>query len=156
MPLSHHVELSDKDFKDFMKNIFDWLPFDVDTQTGQRARKWMTCKSNHWYNYGELLDTLQFVPKTKKAEEHKAIISTQTNLTNLEKWFINNAESGNRNIKIRNYALMLVDAGYDLDVITNKVLSLNSRIAEPLEEAEVMSTIMVTVSRKLHERGVKS
>lgn len=150
MPLSHHVDLDAKDYKEFMKNVYSWLPFDVDNQTGQRSRKWMTCKGNYWYNNGMLLDTLQFVPKTKKAEEHKQKLSTQTNFSHLERWFINNFEAGNRNNQLRNYAYMLIEAGYDEETIRVKVLDLNSKTENPLDEAEILSTIMVTVGKKLY------
>jgi hypothetical protein len=152
MPLSHHVELSTRDFKEFMKNIYEWLPFTVDDQTGQRSRKWMTCKGNYWYNNGELLDTLQFVPKTKKAEENKQILAGQTNLTNIERWFINNSSAGNRNNKLRNYAFMLIDMGYDGDSIRSKVMELNNKTSDPLDENEILSTIIVSVTKRLHTK----
>jgi len=156
MPLSHHIELNSRDFKEFMLNIFQWLPFEVDDQTGQRERKWMTCKGNYWYNNGELLDTLQFVPKTKKADDWKQLIAGQTNLTHLERWFINESANGNRNIQLSKYAFMLVGMGYDGDTIRSKVLDLNSKIAEPLPEAEILSTIMVTVAKRLYSKGESS
>jgi hypothetical protein len=152
MPLSHIVELDPREYRGFMKNIFEWLPLDVDRATVDRCRKWLTHKGKHWYNKGELLDALQFVPKTKKAEEQKKILAGQTNLTNLERWFVNNAEEGNRNNKLRNYAFMLIDMGYDIDVITSKVTELNKKLADPLDETEIHKTILVTVNRRLHER----
>lgn len=152
MPLSHTVELDAKEYRGFMRNIFDWLPFDVDTGTIDRCRKWLTHNGNFCYNDGELLDALQFVPKTKKADDQRKLLSGQTNLSNLERWFVNNAEEGNRNNKLRNYAFMLIDMGYDLDVITSKVTELNKKLAEPLEETEIHRTILVTVNKRLHER----
>jgi len=154
LPLSHHVELETQDFKEFMKNIFDWLPFSVDDQTGQRSRKWLTAKGKHCYNKGLLLDTLQFVPKTKKADEHKKIIAGQTNLTNLERWFVNNSSAGNRNNQLRNYAWMLIDMGYNIDDLSMKVKELNSKLNSPLEEAEIMSTIIVSATKRIQQRKV--
>jgi len=153
MPLSHHVELNGKDYKDFMTNIFQWLPFVVDDQTGQRERKWMSCKGNYWFNYGELLDTMQFIPKTKKAEEWKQLIAGQTNLTNLERWFINETTAGSRNHKLAAYAFMLVEMGYDGETIRSKVFDLNSKIPEPLPETEIHATIMTSVLKRLHTKG---
>lgn len=152
MPLSHHVELDTAEFKEFMKNIFDWLPFGVDDQTGQRSRKWLTCKGKHWYNDGLLLDTLQFVPKTKKAEDQRKLVAGQTNLSNLERWFINNATEGNRNHKLCRYAFALIDLGYGVDDITLKVKELNLKLADPLDEAEIMTTIIKSVSRRIHTK----
>lgn len=150
MPLSHHVELDGKDYKEFMKNIFDWLPFDVDDQTGQRERKWMTCEGNYWYNNGELLDTLQFIPKTKKADERKQLVAGQTNLTALEQWYINTAAQGNRNHKLCAYSMALLELGHSEDSIRSMVLALNAKLSQPLEENEIHSTILRTVGKRIH------
>jgi len=154
MPLSHIVELDAKEYRGFMKNIYDWLPFDVDTQTIDRCRKWLTHNGKYWYNNGDSLDALQFVPKTKKAEDQRTKLAGQTNLTNLERWFVNSAEEGNRNHKLCAYAFALIDMGYDLDVITSKVTELNKKFSEPLEESEIHRTILVTVNKKLHDKKV--
>jgi hypothetical protein len=152
LPLSHTLQLDAKDYKDFMTNIYDWLPFNCDRQTNQRSRKWLTCKGKHWYNDGQVLDALQFIPKTKKADERKQIIASQTSLNNLERWFINNTEDGNRNNQLIRYAFCLVDMGQDIDSIRNNVLALNNKLEAPLPEAEVLSTVLVSASRKIHER----
>ena len=82
-PLSHHLMMDAKDFKGFMDNIYDWLPFEVDRQTNQRARKWLTNPNAEIINHdGELLDVLPFIPKTKKADERKVIMADQRTLSN--------------------------------------------------------------------------
>lgn len=155
MPLSHIVELDAKDYRGFMRNIYDWLPFAVDTGTIDRCRKWMTFKGNYWYNSGELLDALQFVPKTKKAEDQRKLFAGQTNLSNLERWALNQAEDGNRNHTLARHAFTMVDMGHDLDVITSKVLELNSKLPDPLEEGEIHRTILITVSKRIAARNSK-
>jgi hypothetical protein len=152
MPLTHHVELETQDYRDFMNNIFEWLPFSLDDGTGQRSRKWLTAKGKHWYNKGVLLDTLQFVPKTKKAEDHKKIIAGQTNLTNLERWFVNNSRAGNRNNQLRNYAWMLIDMGYNIEDLTMRIKELNVKLDQPLDESEIMSTIIVSSTKRIQQR----
>jgi hypothetical protein len=153
MPLSHVVQLDAHNYREFMNNLFDWLPFDVDKQTNQRSRKWETKQGKHWYNHAELLDALQFIPKTKKAEEQKATITKQSSLSNLERWFINNTRNGNRNNQLAKYAFALVDMNYDLDTIKNNVLALNSKLEDPLSETEVLSTVIVSAGNKLQQRG---
>ena len=153
LPLSHIVKLDSVGYREFMSNLFDWLPFDVDRQTNQRSRKWETKAGKHWYNDGELLDALQFIPKTKKAEEQKAVIAKQGSLSNLERWFINNTSTGNRNNQLAKYAFALVDMNYDLDTIKNNVLALNSKLEDPLSETEVLSTVLVSASKKLSQKG---
>ena len=155
MPISHNMEFEAQEFKDFMQNVFDWLPFDVDDKTGQRSRKWMTNKANYWYNNGQLLDTMQFIPKTKKAEERKATLAGQTNLSNLERWFINNTGNGNRNHRLCAYAFACVEMGQDVATVRNNVISLNSKLESPLDTVEIDSTIMVSVSKRVHvKKGV--
>ena len=153
MPISHTLELDAREFKEFMNNIFDWLPFEVDRATGQRSRKWLTCKGKHWYNDGETLDALQFVPKTKKAEERRAILLDQTNLTNFERWFVNNTSNGNRNGMLVRYAFALIDMGQDFNSISNNVLALNKKLPEPLDEREILSTVLASTNQRLLKRG---
>lgn len=151
MPLTHRVSLDAREFKAFMKNIFDWLPFEVDRQTGQRARKWLSHKGNYWYNEGELLDALQFVPKTKKAEQQRARINAQSNLTALERWYVNQVGEG-RNNQLMKYAYALIDKGLDMQGIQDGVLRLNSKFPDPLDDAEVLSTVVVTANNELNKR----
>lgn len=155
MPISHTLELDAKDFRDFMQNVYDWLPFEVDRQTGQRSRKWMTYPGQHWYNNGELLDALQFIPKTKKADERRKILSSQTSLSNLERWFINNAQEGNRNNHLLRYAYCLVDMGMDIDTITNNVQALNRKLESPLPDEEILTTIIISASKKIHQKDTE-
>lgn len=153
MPLSHEVELDAKEYREFMKNIYAWLPFDVDTATQDRCRKWLTCKGNHWYNSGELLDALQFVPKTKKAEDRKKMLAGQTNLSALERWALNQVEDGNRNHTLARHAFTLVEMGYSLEDIVAKVMDLNSKFDDPLDESEIHRTILVTVNKRITARN---
>lgn len=153
MPLSHEVELDAKEYRDFMKNIYAWLPFEVDTATHDRCRKWMTCNGKHWYNSGELLDALAFVPKTKKAEDRKKILAGQTNLSALERWALNQVEDGNRNHTLARHAFTLVEMGYSLEDVTTKVMDLNSKFDDPLDESEIHRTILVTVSKRIATRN---
>jgi hypothetical protein len=153
LPLSHIVQLDSHGYREFMNNLYDWLPFDVDKQTNQRSRKWETKKGWHTYNHAELLDALQFIPKTKKAEEQRATIERQGSLTNLERWFINTTRNGNRNNQLAKYAFALVDMNYDLDTIKNNVLALNSKLENPLAETEVLSTVLVSAGNKIRSKG---
>lgn len=153
MPLSHIVELDSKDYKEFMDNILNWLPFSADMQTNQRSRKWLTNAGDSWYHDGELLDVFQFLPKTKKAEERKVKAAKLTSLTALERWFYDRMESGNRNNLMYRYGMALADSGLDLNSIQNNILALNAKIPDPLKEAEILTTVMVSVNRKMVEKA---
>lgn len=152
MPINYELQLDAKDFKEFMANIYEWLPFEVDKATNQRARKWLSHAGHYEYNEGELLDALPFIPKTSKNEERKERLQSQQSMDNLERWVINNIGDGNRNNMLLRYALLLLDAGQDFEGIRNKVTELNNKIADKLDEAEIMSTIMVTVMKQLGKR----
>jgi hypothetical protein len=154
IPMTHILELTSDEYSEFMQNVYDWLPFEVDTATKDRCRKWMTCKGNYWYNDGLLLDSLQFIPKTKKADERKQTLAGQTNLSNLERWFLNNTGGANtnRNYQMMKYAFACVDTGQDVATVRSNLMSLNSRLQDPLDTTEIDSTIMVGVSKRVHTK----
>lgn len=153
LPMNYTLKLDAKDFKEFMKNIYEWLPFEVDDCTGQRARKWMSHDGHYEYTDGELLDVLPFIPKTSKNEERKARLQDQQSMDNLERWVINNIGDGNRNNMLLRYAMILVDADFDLNQITERVQSLNDKIADKLDAQEIFTTIIVSVTKALAKRG---
>ena len=138
-----------------MANVAEWLPFETDESTFQRSRKWESNNGHYVYHDGELLDALMFIPKTKKSDDTKKVIKDLTSLNNVERWFIKNINSGNRNNQLLRYALMLVDAGLDVEEVNNKILSVNHKLPDKLDEAEIMTTIMRTVTQKCHERDIR-
>ena len=152
LPINYTLEMDAKDYKEFMANIYEWLPFEVDTQTNQRARKWMSHEGSFEYNDGEVLDALPFIPKTSKNEERKAQLKDQQSMDNLERWMINNTGDGNRNNMVLRYAMLLVDAEFDFEGIRSKVMALNDKLPDKLDEMEIMSTIMVSVAKALSKR----
>jgi hypothetical protein len=50
------------------------------------------------------------------------------------------------------YALILVDAGFVFDVIRTKVLELNNKIADKLDESEITTTILTTTAKAIAKR----
>ena len=152
MPINYQLELDAKDYKEFMSNIYEWLPFEVDTATNQRARKWLSCEGHYEYNDGEVLDALPFIPKTSKNEARKELMNSQQSMDNLGRWVINNIGDGNRNNMLLRYSMILLDAGFDFEAIRTKVIALNDKIPDKLEEAEIMATIMTTVMKTIAKR----
>ena len=155
LPMSHKLKLTRDDYKQFMQNVFAFLPFDVDSQTGQRSRKWQTNNGKYSYNDGELFDVIPFIPKTKHAEKQKALLNTYTNLNNLERWVITNSTDQGRNNSLVRYAYVCVDLGQDLNTVQNNVLALNNKLPKPLAEQEVLSTVMISASKKIIARDSK-
>lgn len=152
LPINYTLDLDAKDYKEFMSNIYEWLPFEVDTATGQRARKWLSHDGHFEYNDGDILDALPFIPKTSKNEERKELLNSQQSMDNLERWVINNIGDGNRNNMLLRYAMILMDGGFDFEGIRQRVVELNNKIPDKLDEAEIMSTIMITVAKNLSKK----
>lgn len=152
LPINYELHMDGKDFKEFMSNIYEWLPFEVDTSTGQRSRKWLTHAGHFEYNEGELLDVLPFIPKTAKNEARKELMNSQQSMDNLERWVINNIGDGNRNNMLLRYGMILMDAGFDFEGVRSRVVTLNNKIPDKLDESELMATVMVTVAKAISKR----
>lgn len=154
LPTSHVLKMDAKDYKEFMANVYEWLPFQVDDATGQRARKWLSHNGHFEYNDGALLDVLPFIPKTSKNEERKALMDSQQSMDNLERWVINNIGDGNRNNMLLRFAMILVDAGFDFEGVRSRVVNLNSKIPDRLDETEIMTTIMVSTAKAIAKKAI--
>lgn len=152
LPTNYILELDSDDYKEFMTNLCEWLPFEVDNSANQRARKWLSHDAHYEYTDGMLLDVLPFVPKTSKNDQRKDRMNELHNLDSLERWVLNSAGEGNRNNMLLRYAYILLDAGFNFEDIRQKVNSLNEKMPSKLDEAEIMGTIMVTISRAISER----
>ena len=150
LPINYKLDLSQEEYKEFMNSVMDWLPFKTDESANQRAKKWESFKGgNHYYNHdGELLDALDFIPKTSRNEYHKAQNQRLESLDNLERWFAQRMASGNRNNHMIKYAFALADTGMDLQSISQAVHGFNKRLANALPESEIDNTIMVSVAKR--------
>jgi hypothetical protein len=150
LPISHKLKLDAEDYKEFMNNVYEWLPFEVDDGTNQRSKKWLSNLGTTIYNQGKVLDALQFIPKTKKNDEFKQSIMDQQSMSHMERWFTRNTGRGNRNKQLHKYAMMLVDNGYELDNVQNNVMALNAKLPEPMKEEEVISSIMKSATKAFY------
>lgn len=152
LPTNYILKMTRQEYKEFCQNFLEWLPFEVDEQAMQRSRKWASYDLGYVSNEGQLLDVLPFIPKTSRNEERKKRIGELSNLSNIERWFLDRTGEGNRNQQIIKYALMLSDTGRSLSAIQDAVLSLNDKLPDSLPEAEILSTVMVSVAKKLQEK----
>lgn len=151
MPIKYELFLSKEDYRQFMNNIMNWLPFESDEGANQRERKWMTNPNAiHHYNLsGELLDPVRFIPKTSKNESHLRQMTDLKDLGALERWFAERMEPGNRNNQMIKYALALLDGGLDYPNIESRVMHFNQQLESPLSEAELQMTVLRTIGRKV-------
>lgn len=150
LPTNFVLKLDEKTYKEFMKEVCDDLPFEVDEPCNHRCKKWLTNPQGEVFiNQGNLFDVLPYIPKTTKAEERAALLADQGNLEALERWVLNNTGEGNRNNQLLKYGLILVDKGMDFAEIFTKVHALNTKLTVPLDGDELSKTVMSSVAKKL-------
>ncbi len=149
LPMSHYIKLSPKDYSKFMENVFNWLPFETDAATKDIARKWQSCNGETKVNEGELIDATLFIPQTKKAMEQEKILLDAKGMDNMERWFSNRIEVGNRATMLIRYGFMLVDNDLPLEFIMTKLHSFNDKLADSLPREELDTKIQVSLSRKI-------
>jgi hypothetical protein len=149
LPINYELKLDRKEYTEFMKNVMSSLPFAVDESCAHRCKKWLSHDQLCEVTDGDLFDVLPFIPKTSKDDERKARLATQGQLDNWERWILNNSGDGNRNTMLHRYAMSLVDNGFQLQQVLDKVKELNSKMPDKLEEIELMNTVFVTVTKAL-------
>lgn len=153
LPMKYELHMDKDDFREFMQNVYDWLPFEVDDQTNQRARKWLANQGTVTTTQGILFDPLEFIPKTSKNEERKEKMTELASLSNLERWFVNNTGMGNRSNQLIKYGLMLVDSGRSVMEVEQAIMDLNEKLADKLSADEIHATIMRSVQRAIQKRS---
>ena len=149
LPLSHKVKLDAENYKLFMDNICAWLAFEVDSQTHQRSRKWLTNAGEYWDNKGALLDVTLFIPKTSKSDDATRFINENSDLSALERWFVKSVDSLGRNNVILKYAFALKDKGFKLNHIEDAVSQFNKSLPKPLKQSELEKTVFLTLRKKI-------
>jgi hypothetical protein len=150
MPMNFELNMTDEEYKEFMTNVYSWLPFKVDTQTNQREKKWLSWNMHYEYNDGQVFDALPFIPKTTKNEERKKSLASQTDLDNLQRWMFNNTGDGNRNNMLLRYAMVLADSGkYNFFEVQTMVIEMNDKLPDKLDTSEITTTIMKTVANRM-------
>lgn len=155
LPINHRLRLDKDDYKEFMNNLLDWLPFKSDESTNQRNKKWLTTGGAQSVTNmdGMLLDALRFLPRTSRNDEHQEEMSKLHSLNAFERWFVANTASGNRSNMLIRYALALVDNGMGFKDIEIATIALDKKLKQPLGAAEIQGTIMKTVSKRLADSG---
>lgn len=148
IPTNFILELDGEEYKEFMNNVMESLPFEVDDSCNQRNKKWLTHNGEVHSIDGKLFDVLPFIPRTAKNEERENKFKDQAELDNLERWMLNNTGDGNRNKQLYNYAMVLVEADLDFVAVGAKVRNLNSKLADKLTDDELTNTILKSIQSK--------
>lgn len=148
-PLNYELKLNLDDYKEFMDNIFKWLPFKTDECANQASKKWLSHAGGKFIsNGGHLLDALKFIPRTSRNEQYHKELSKIEDMGNLERWFATNMVNGNRNNLMFKYGMVLLDSGYSLADATQKIKQFNKQLVSPLPEEEINNSILVTLAKK--------
>jgi hypothetical protein len=154
LPINYHLQLDSDEYKELMNNVMTWLPFPTDEAANQRSKKWESfAGGTYHYNLdGEILDVLDFIPKTSRNEAYRNQNKELMSLDNLERWFAGRITSGNRNNQMIKFALALVDGGMGLVEVNKRVHEFNAKLNNPLKEDEIDTTIMVTVGKRFQSK----
>ena len=148
LPLKNHLKMSANEFKEFIGNVYEWLPFKVDEGTDQRSKKWLSHSHHYEYTSGELLDPTQFIPKTAKNDKRVAAIQDLGNMDKIEAWFANSIAEGNRNNTMAKFTFMLYDSGMEPTEVETKVYAFNDKLKNPLSKAELQATVIKSLWSK--------
>lgn len=149
IPINYNLALDQEEYKEFMNSVMAWLPFKTDDSANQRAKKWETFPGKVHYNMdGELLDILDFIPKTSRNEFHRTQTEKLQSLDNLERWFAQRIAAGNRNNQMIKYAFALVDSGMSYPDVAQRVDQFNKQLSNGLTQDEINATIMVSVAKR--------
>ena len=155
IPLSHTLKLNEEDFKAFMSNVFDYMPFNVDEQTGNVSRKWLSNSSKPIVNNGKFLDVYDFLPNTKKQEEMKEASVRITDADSVQRYFLLNQDTGRNNCLIK-YIFMLMDNNHSAEDAIVLARDMNSKFKEPLSSKELSATVFRTAYKRESELEGKS
>ena len=150
IPMNYELELDGEEYKEFMNNVMQWLPFKTDESANQRAKKWETFHGGTYYQHpeGVLLDVRDFIPRTTKNEQFQQGMQKVENLDNLERWFAQRITTGNRNNHMLKFALALVDSGMDFTAVSTQVHAFNKKLNNPLDADELNTTVLVTAAKR--------
>lgn len=148
LPMKYKLYLNPDDYKQFMLNIFESLPFTIDDQTKDIARKWLSNQGQVFENTGELFDPKPYIPNTSLDRERKETIKKYGNTDNIARWFLQHIQIGNRNNGLYRYAALLSDKGYNLQEVKEKVIGLNAKLESPVDIQELENTVFTSIALK--------
>jgi len=154
LPMKYILKQDEEEFREFMANLSNWLPFEYDYQANQRNRKWGCCNSWCDTNDGEhteLFDPLQFIPRTSKNEEFQSRMQQLANYDNVERWFAERYQQGSRSNMLIRFAYMMHDSGLSLTEAKKAVLRFNKKLANGLDKEEIEDTIFISLERKYED-----
>lgn len=154
LPIKYTLRFNAEDYKKFMDNVLSWLPFKSDEASNQISKKWETCSNGELkVNKTEtLLDPTRFIPHTARNDSFLSNQKKISSFSNLERWFAERMQVGDRNNQLLKYALCLVDSGMEYQDVEDKIFAFNKQLKEPLSEEEIKNTVLVTTYKHFEEK----
>ena len=153
LPIKYILSFDIDDYKAFMDNVLAWLPFKSDEAANQISKKWTSYKSELRVNKVEnLLDPTKFIPHTLRNDSFLKNQKKINSLDNLERWFANQMEIGNRNNQLLKFALCLIDSGLSYEEVEVKVLAFNKKLKDKLPEEEIQNTVLKTTYKHWRDK----
>lgn len=150
LPVKYTLCLDTDEYKSFMSNIMDEFPINVDPACKDNARFYYGHSgAEYYYGEGELFDPTPYIQDTKGNEKRVATNKELADIGSLERWFLKRMSIGDRNDNLLKFALALVDDNVEFDEISERVHTLNNKLAEPITEREINSTVLKTTMKKI-------
>lgn len=145
------IEMDPETYSQFMLNAMDFAGIPADRKAIDPARFFFGNKEAEvWVSEGEKLFPVKAcMPSTAKSEIVSKRLEKYDSVEGIERYFIASTDKGDRNNKLWRYACVLKDDNkYSDDEIESMIIALNEKIADPLPERELRSTILKSIKRK--------
>ena len=97
---------------------------------------------------------MPFIPDTSRNEQRQKYMASEGNLTNLERWFVNNTGDGNRNNQLYKFGVACLDMGYAIQDTKAAVAELNSKLKDAITLSELTKTIFKSLDAKAKSLGI--
>jgi hypothetical protein len=149
MPMEYTLDLTVEQYSNFMKNIMEDLPIELDRQCTDASRFFYGASGEYWYNEGILINCDKYVSNTGESETYRKAGSnlSKKNIGGISQYIIRN-QHGGRNSALIKLALLLMDTGYTHDEAKDEILRVNKQFDNPLTTRELEKTIFKTIERK--------
>ena len=150
IPLNEILYLNRAAYRQFMHCIYDWIPFEVDRQTADRARRWMCNDSpgpDKFLMTGDFLNPASFLSPIKKeatktnTRKSSHIARTPEDLEGLRNHLLARMHKGNRNNTLYRYGRAVLDSGIGRHFARGHILDLNNQHSNPLDMTELEATV---------------
>lgn len=150
IPINYELNLTEPEYKEFMQNILNWLPFKADAASLQQSKTWATHNGQFYQNTdGAVLDATQFIPRTSRNEEFVKSTQKLSSLDNYERWFASRMAEGNRNNELFKFGAGLMDMGIPYPQVVQMVHGFNTKLGPiALTEEEIDSTVIKSLGQR--------